>query len=131
MPDLDKVAQCAALAKTLWFMVPPARAKFAVDLYDLGVRIHPELATKSAVPQGATGMGEHRHAAIADVSSHDQLLAIVRRFAPEMAERIESGTPEQQAAALAEIRRRHPNLIADAEQRIAAMKAAADPETLV
>lgn len=127
MPDLDKVAQCAALAKALWFLAAPARSQAAVGLYDLGVRVHPELASKHLVAQGPAGMGEHRRQQLAAISSPDQVMAIVRRFAPEMAARIDAAeTEEQRAAALAEIRRRHPNLIADAERRLAAV----DPDDL-
>lgn len=121
MPDFERVAACAALAKVLWFMPPPARAQVAVGLYDLGVRVHPELATKELVTQGPAGMGEHRKQRLTPIASRDDFMAMVRRFNPALADKIDAAqTDEQKRAVAAEIRLRHPEIIANAEQRLAA-----------
>lgn len=123
MPDFDKVGQCAELSKVLWFMPAPARAQVAVGLYDLGVRVHPELATKELVAQGPAGMGEHRKQRLAPIASREEFLAMVRHFDPVLADKIEAAqTDEQKRAVAAQIRLRHPEIIANAEQRLAAAK---------
>lgn len=125
MPDFDKLDQCVLLGKALWFLPPPARSKFAEGMFDLGVRIHPELATTNLLVGGAPGLGAHRPRRPVKVESRRDAENIIRTYLPELADKLGAATTEaQKQQLLTEIREQFPNIIAQAEQRLAV----ADPE---
>jgi len=120
MSDTEKLNQCVLIAKALWFLPPPARREFAVGLYDLGVRVHPELATQQIMVSGVPGMGAHAPQRPVSRSGRDQW-ALVREWAPDLADKADAATTEaQKQEILAEIRTRYSDIIAEAEQRITA-----------
>lgn len=123
MPDLEKVDQCVLLTKVLWFLPAPAKVKVAEGLYDLGVRVHPDLATKQLMVGGPAGMGGHRPQQMVRRADPDFFMSVVRRLAPELADQFEAATTEEQKEALrAEIRAKHPDLIAEGEHRLSVAK---------
>lgn len=127
MPDFDKLDQCVMIAKALWFLPPPARAPVAQGMYDLGIRGHPELATMALEGLGSPGLGMHQPQRLVGIKSKREGMDIVRQFAPGMADKMDAATTEREKMLLLkEIRERYPNLIAEAEQKLAAV----DPEDL-
>lgn len=108
------------LVRALWFLPPPARATVASGMYDLGVRIHPELAIKQLEPQGAAGMGQHRAHRLVNASA-DQGRALMRQFAPHLADKMDASEEEKQQV-LAELRAKHGSKIAEIQSRLAATK---------
>lgn len=86
MSDLpeQRLDDIASIARTLWFLPPPARTQLAPQLYDLGVRVHPELATKQLVREGPTGLGNHAPQRLETIGAMDAL----RRANPALADRI-------------------------------------------
>lgn len=120
MPDFGKLDQCRMLAKCLWFLPPPARAPIADGLYGLGVRVHPELASKELVTEGPAGFGPHRPQRLAKIQSRTDAMDIIRQFNPELAGKLDAAETERQKQdLLAEIRQKIPEVIARAEQRLA------------
>ena len=109
----QKLDEIVAIAKALWFVPPPARTQLAPQLYDLGVRVHPELATKQLVREGPASLGNHARQRIESIGAMDAL----RKANPALAERIESARAaaaagdDSQVRALADELR--PNIDAD------------------
>lgn len=117
MPDFDRVDQCRMLAKALWFLPPPARAKIADGLYSLGIRVHPELATKELLSDGPPGLGNHLRQELVSIDSNEKLLGFVRVHNPELASAIEGATtPAAKQAVMAQIMADHPGLVAHAQR---------------
>ena len=117
MPDLDRINQCRMLAKALWFLPPPARAQIADGLYGLGVRVHPELATKELLADGPPGLGNHLRQELVSINSDENLLSFLHHHNPELAAAIEAATtPEAKRAVLAEIASNHPGLVGHAQR---------------
>ena len=115
MPDFSKLDQCAMISQALYFIPPPARAPIAVGLYDLGMRLHPELATKGLVQLGPAGMGAHRRQRLVDVNSQRDGMAFLRDNMPALAAKIEAATtPAAKQAAMADIQREYPEIVAQA-----------------
>lgn len=122
MPDFDKLDQCVALAKVLWFLPAPARSKVAEGLFDVGVRFHPELATKTVMVTGPAGLGGHRPRQLVKMESRRDAENIIKNFLPDLHDKLQAATTEQQKQQiLREIRERHPEVIAKAEQQLAAV----------
>lgn len=109
----QRLDDIASIARTLWFLPPPARTQLAPQLYDLGVRVHPELATKQLVREGPSSLGNHAPQRVESIGAMDAL----RKVNPVLAERIEAARAaaaagdDSQARALADELR--PNLEAD------------------
>lgn len=80
----DKLSQVAELAKTLWFLPPPARAQLAPELYELGLRVHPELATKRLVREGPTQLGNHAPQRLESINA----MGVLQAMNPELADRV-------------------------------------------
>lgn len=117
--DADKLNQCVLIAKVLWFVPPPARAKFADTLYQFGIRLHPELATQSVMVGGVPGMGEFRPRIPVSNNARDQM-ALVRQWAPDLADKMDAATTEMhKQQILADIRSRYSQLVAEAEHKMA------------
>lgn len=89
-PVVDEVT---ALAAVLWFLPPPARAQLAPQLYDLGVRVHPELATKQLVREGPSYLGNHARQRLEPLNA----MNVLRTMNPDLAERVQAA--REQAAA--------------------------------
>lgn len=81
----DKLSDIASIAKVLWFLPPPARTQLAPQLYDLGVRVHQELATKQLVREGSPQLGNHAPQRLETIGAMDAL----RVANPALADRIE------------------------------------------
>jgi len=119
MPDVEKLDQCVMLVQVLRLTFPaPYCATLASALYDLGVRIHPELATKKL--EGLGTMGPFQQQRVVGVSD-DRDKALMRHFAPHLVDKMDLAEEEKQAV-LAELRAKHGNRIAEIEQRLAAAK---------
>lgn len=122
MPDIERLDQGRMLAKALWFLPAPARAEIADGLYGLGVRIHPELATKELQTDDPAGLGAHRRQRLVNITaarSGQDSMAIVRQFAPELAAKIDAAETERQKQdLLAEIGERYPDIIARIDQQL-------------
>ncbi|MBY0442814.1 MAG: hypothetical protein K2Q25_11890 [Mycobacteriaceae bacterium] len=122
MPDIDHLDQCQMLAKSLWFLPAPVRGEIASGLYSLGVRVHPELATKEVQLQGPAGLGEHRLPRLVNITTtrlRQDGMAIIRQFDPELAAKIDAAeTERQKQELLAEIRDRYPEAIAQAQAQL-------------
>lgn len=109
----QRLDEITAIARVLWFLPPPARTQLAPQLHDLGVRVHPELATKQLVREGPAMLGNHAPHRIESIGAMDAL----RKANPALAERIEAARAaaaagdDSQARALADELR--PNLEAD------------------
>lgn len=117
MPDFERVDQCRMLAKALWFLPPPSRAKIADGLYGLGVRVHPELATKELLADGPPGLGNHLRQELVSINSDDRLLGFLRQHNPELAADIEGATtPQAKAAVMSQIVENHPGLVGYAQR---------------
>lgn len=114
MPNnIDKLNGSVQIAQVLKFLPPPARKQFATALYDVGVRVHPELATQEQVIVGGVPVAADRRPVrkVAD-------LALVREWAPALADKIDAATTdEQKQQILNDIRAQYPALIAEAENR--------------
>lgn len=118
--EADKLNQCVLIAKVLWFVPPPAKAKFAATLYEFGIRIHPELATQSIMVGGVPGMGEFRPRVPVSNNARDQM-ALVRQWAPDLADKMDAATTEvQKQQILADIRSRYSQLVTETEHKLAA-----------
>lgn len=122
MPDIGKLDQCRMLAKCLWFLPPPARAPIADGLYGLGVRVHPELASKELLADGPPGLGAHLPQRLANIKSRADSMAIIRQINPELADKIDQAeTERQKQQLLTEIRQQIPDVIERARQRLASV----------
>ena len=121
MSDDDKVAQCRAIAASLFRLPPPARAVVAADLYDQGVRLLPQLATKHVVRDGPAGLGNWAPAHLERSDAMD----ILQKVNPELAGRVAAAETEDQKAAIREeIKANFPDQIAAIEQQLAEVDAA-------
>jgi hypothetical protein len=118
MPDFDQLDQCVMLGKLLFFLPPPARAPIAQGLYEMGVRVHPDLATKDVMFTGPPGMGQHRMGRVVDIKTARDGMEVIKQFTPDLYDKMQAATTERQKQqVLAEIRQRHPDLIAHAEKK--------------
>lgn len=120
MPD-ERLAQETALAAAagaaLPPLAPPARKILAHNLYDQGVRFHPELATKQSVVDGPDGQANWRPRHLLEMAKDP--LEIVRNFAPELADKIAAAKTEDERAAIREeIRHKHGSQIADLAAKV-------------
>lgn len=121
MPDFDQLDQTVLLARVLWFLPAPARTPYAQRLFELGVRVHPDLATKDVMVTGPAGLGEHRPRSLVDIKSARDGLGAVQEFAPDLYDKMQAATTERQKQQLlADIRARFPDMIGNAEQKLAA-----------
>lgn len=84
MSDIDE------LAALLYRLPAPARKMFAAELVELGVRVHPELATKQLIREGPGWMGNHAPQRLASLSDPDQLLAELAHIDPAMAAEVQA-----------------------------------------
>jgi hypothetical protein len=115
--DAAMVSQCRDLATALFRLPPPARAQIAHDLYEQGVRIHPEHATKKVVREGPENLSGWAPAHLERADAMD----ILRSVDPALAARIDTARTDAQKLELREeIRAKFPTQIADIEARIAA-----------
>lgn len=146
MPDMEKVAAVRAMADSLHRIAPPGRAPMAAELYDLGWRLHPELATKELVRMGPASMGNWAPQAAQKINLKARreaaldprfLLDLLRQSKAAdlvaLADEVEAaiGDPEKTAATLARIRKQFPDVVATAAQladKYAAEVAAEDAE---
>ncbi|OHU68808.1 hypothetical protein BKG86_01775 [Mycobacteroides chelonae] len=127
MPDLEQAQQCEQLAKALWFLAPPARGPVAAGLYSLGVRIHPELATKTLEREGPSSWGNHAPSRLVSrAASTTDPIALLRSMGQvqpsllELADKMEAAQTEKDKALLiTEIRAQFPDVIKNTEDRIA------------
>lgn len=127
MPDLEQAQQCEQLAKALWFLAPPARGPVAAGLYSLGVRIHPELATKTLEKEGPSNWGNHAPSRfVSKAATSTDPIALLRSMGQvqpsllELADKMEAARTEKDKALLiAEIRAQFPDVIKNTEDRIA------------
>ena len=73
----------------LWFLAAPSRVPIATGMHELGVRVHPELATKQLVREGPAEMGNHAPQRLAAM---DPAAArrVLRQINPALADRIEA-----------------------------------------
>lgn len=78
------------LAALLYRLPAPARKTFAAELVDLGVRVHPELATKQLVREGPEWMGNHAPQRLASLSDPAELLAELAAVDPGLAARVQA-----------------------------------------
>lgn len=97
----DKLTEVTALAATLWFLPPPARAQLAPELFDLGVRVHPELATKRLVREGPAQLGNHAPQRLESINA----MSVLRSMNSELAERVEQARAQAAAGDDTEARR--------------------------
>jgi hypothetical protein len=121
MPDTERlrqeVALAAAIAAALPPLAPPARKILAHNLFDQGVRLHPEFATKQAVADGPDRQANWRPQQLLEMAKDP--FEIVKNFTPELAEKIAAAqTEEQRAAIREEIRHKHGSQIADLAAKI-------------
>lgn len=117
MPDFSELDQLVMLSRGLWFLPRPARQPVSKGLYDLGFRVHPELATKQVVTDGVPGLANVAPQGLVNIQSQREGEHIIRQFAPDLAEKMDAATTSAQKIALmAEIRARYGHLIAQAEQ---------------
>jgi hypothetical protein len=83
--------QVAAIAAALRRLPPPARTEWATELVELGLRFHPELATKKLIREGPKWMGNHAPTRIAPIEVEpDQVLDQLSRISPEVAAKVRS-----------------------------------------
>lgn len=134
MPDIEKVNQVRLIAKALFRIAPPGRPLIANDLYDQGVRIDPDLATKEVVSEGPSQMGNWAPQHLEKIPEPntpldpDYLIGLLRRSGvpslAELADQIDAvkDDPERAAALLADLRTQYPDVIATAEQMLAKAK---------
>jgi hypothetical protein len=119
MPDFEEIDQMVMLSRGLWFLPRPARQPIAKGLYELGFRVHPELATKQVVTDGVPGLANIAPQALVNIQSQREGEHIIRQFAPDLAEKMDAATTSAQKMALmAEIRSRYGHLIQQAEQQM-------------
>lgn len=112
-----EAALAAAVAAALPPLAPPARKILAHNLYDQGVRIHTELATKQAVVDGPDRQANWRPQQLLEMAKDP--LEIVKNFTPELAEKIAAATTDEDRAAIREeIRHKHGSQIADLAAKI-------------
>lgn len=122
MPDFEKLNQQVMLARALFFLPAPGRGPVAEGLYDLGVRVHPELATKEIQTSGPPGLVNHSPRRLVEIKSQQECMEFIRKFKPELAARIAAAkTPADKRAVMADIRAKHPELIAEAQRKAEAM----------
>lgn len=115
------------LGNALWFLPAPARGPLAEGLYELGVRVHPELATKQVLTSGAPGLANHSPRRLVSIKSQEEGMDFIRQFKPDLAAKMDAArTDAQKQAVMADIRARAPEVIAQAEQKLAS----ASPEDL-
>ncbi|MFA4080468.1 hypothetical protein ONA92_01980 [Mycobacteroides salmoniphilum] len=127
MPDLEQAQQCEQLAKALWFLAPPARGPVAAGLYSLGMRIHPELATKTLETEGPSNWGNHAPSRlVSKAATTTDPIALLRSMGQvqpsllELADKMEAAKTEKDKQLLiAEIRTQFPDVIKSTEDRIA------------
>lgn len=84
----------------------PARNPWAVELHSLGLRVHPELATKELrVDDAQAKLGPHATGELADITREDAK-AMLNDISPEMAAAVaEAETDPSKAEQLKEIQR--------------------------
>lgn len=85
MTDPTELAEIAAIAAALYFLTPPARTQIAPGLHALGMRMHPELATKQLVREGPAWLGNHAPQRLESLGAMDAL----RIVNPTLVEQIE------------------------------------------
>jgi hypothetical protein len=91
-------AQINALAASLRRLPAPARKEWATELYELGFRFHPELATKKLVREGPQWMGNHAPTRIQPVDVDvDQVLAQMSKVAPGVAAQVRAVKDDEAA----------------------------------
>ena len=116
MSDEDKVGQCRAIAAALFRLPPPARAVIAADLYDQGVRMVPQLATKRVVRDGPASLGNWAPTHLESNHAMD----VLQKVNPELAGRVAAAhTEEDKAVIREEIKANFPVQIAAIEQQLA------------
>jgi hypothetical protein len=124
MVDMEKVEQCRAIANALHRIAPPGRRLMANELFDLGVRIHPELATKqlvSDVPeQVRKQLGNWAPQRLDAVQTVKE---IVEHVNPALAKRIENAKTDAEKAELRdEVYAQNRAVIDNAGQQLASAK---------
>jgi hypothetical protein len=121
---MDKDSQIRELTRALIALVPPARAvatNWAVNLYEQGVRVHPELVENQVLPPARQRVAPEVRSAVED-KAMATLLEMGQQF-PELAPLVTkvqtAATPAERAAALLEMRNNiQPEVFEGVEQRI-------------
>lgn len=91
-----KTDDITGIAKQLYFVPPPARVQFARDLYDLGCRFHPELATKHLQRSGPAWMGNHAPQRPVTLDE-TQAMGMLEKINPELAQRVKDARHDEAA----------------------------------
>lgn len=127
-PAAVTATEILLIANTLWFLPGPARHHFAGGLHSLGVRVHPELATKRLDSRDPAGMGRHRRMELVDAT--DSARAALAEFNPGLADAVAAAgdDPAARHALRAQLAASNTGVLGDAAGLIEALTQDQEPD---